>query len=69
MTYTPTIAWGDGDMANILHLNYNLTTSDPNYLILSTYPQGSGAWHTSIATTNYVNSLIYTGAIDESLFN
>lgn len=67
--YTPAIFWGDGDMANILHLNYNIATSDPNYLILSTYPQGSGAWHTQIATTSYVTSLIYTGAIDASLFN
>ena len=56
-------------MANILHLNYNLGVSDPNYLILSTYPANSGAWHASIATTSYVISLIYTGTIDASLFN
>ena len=56
-------------MVNILHLNYNIATSDSNYLVLSTYPQGSEAWHTQIATTNYVNGLIYTGTIDASLFN
>lgn len=67
--YTPTISWGDGDMVTILHLNYNLDRSDPRYLILSSYPLDSGAWHAQIATTDYVNSLIYTGTIDASLFN
>ena len=69
MEYTPTISWGDGDMANILHLNFDLNISDPRYLILSSYPLDSGVWHAQIATTDYMNSLIYTGTIDASLFN
>ena len=56
-------------MVTILHLNFNLNRSDPRYLILSSYPLDSGARHAQIATTDYVNSLIYTGTIDVSLFN